>query len=175
MFNFLKKKAKKPNLDASRILASILVVYPTVQAVSYEPKDGMLELSFALKGTFTKEKFEGFLGYIAESVSSYHELEGLGDAAIELNVEGIYETCFINVRRDIATMSCGELNLLTEAAKNYFGEQLIEEVSDESGEEEYIYEQMEYLEQMLNNIREVRIENRLVGVRERERVIVYNN
>ena len=99
----------------------------------------------------------------------------LGDATIELNVEGIYDTCFINVRRDIVTMTCGELNLLTELAFNYFGEQLIEEIAEGANDEEYILEQIDYLEQMLSNIRQIRIENRLVGVRERERVIVYNN
>ena len=49
MFDFLKRE-KKPNPDATRFLASILVVYPTIQSVTYESKDGMLELSFALNG-----------------------------------------------------------------------------------------------------------------------------
>ena len=174
MFDFLNGN-KKPNLDASRLLASILVVYPSVQAVSYDPKDGMLELSFAIKGAFTKDMFDGFLVYVADSVGAYHNLEGLGDATIELNVEGIYDTCFVNVRRDMNTMTCGELNLLTELAINYFGEQLIEELAEGTNDEEYIMEQEDYLEQMLSNIRQIRIENRLVGVREHERVIVYNN
>ena len=174
MFDFLNGN-KKPNLDASRLLASILVVYPSVQAVSYDPKDGMLELSFAIRGAFTKDMFDGFLSYVADSVGAYHNLEGLGDAMIELNVEGIYNTCFVNVRRDMETMTCGELNLLTELAINYFGEQLIEEMAEGTNDEEYIMEQEDYLEQMLSNIRQIRIENRLVGVREHERVVVYNN
>lgn len=174
MFDFLDRN-KKPNLDASRLLASILVVYPTVQAVSYDPKDGMLELSFALKGTFSQDEFEGFLKYVADSIGAYHQLENLGDATIELNVEGIYETCFVNIRRDIETVTCGELSLLTELAVNYFGENLIEEVEDTVPDEEYLMAQEDYLEQMFSNITQIRIENRLVGVRERERVIIYNN
>ncbi len=174
MFDFLSRN-KKPNLDASRLLASILVVYPSVQAVSYDPKDGMLELSFALKGQFSKDEFEGFLKYVADSVEAYHNLEGLGNATIELNVEGIFETCFVNVRRDMATLTYGELTLLTELAINYFGDNLIEEVDGESNDDDYVMAQEDYLEQMLSNIRQIRIENRLVGVRERERVIIYNN
>ncbi|MBR1859832.1 MAG: hypothetical protein IJ797_10095, partial [Selenomonadaceae bacterium] len=65
LFDFLNKN-KKPNLDASRLLAAILVVYPSVQAVSYDPKDGMLELSFALKGSLSQDEFDNFLKYIAE-------------------------------------------------------------------------------------------------------------
>ena len=155
-------------------MAAILVVYPPIQAVSYDPKDGMLELSFALRGAFTKDMFDGFLDYVAASVEAYHSLEGLGDANIELNVEGVYDTCFINIRRDMDTMTCGELALLTELAINYFGEQLIEDMTDDNNDEEYIIAQEDYLEQMLSNMRQIRIENRLVGVRERERVVVYN-
>ena len=174
MFDFLNKN-KKPNLDASRLLAAILVVYPSVQAVSYDPKDGMLELSFALKGSLSQDEFDNFLKYIAESVEVYHRLENLGNATIELNVEGIYGTSFLNMRRDMETLTCGELSLLNELAINYFGERLIEEFNDDIEDDDYVMAQEGYLEHMLSNIRQIRIDNRLVGIREHERVVVYNN
>ena len=104
MFDFFKRE-KKPNPDASRLLASILVVYPAIQSVTYESKDEILELSFALKGKFSHDDFEDFLKYVAESVEALHHLEGLGGAMIELNVEGIYGTYFLNVRREPRTFA----------------------------------------------------------------------
>ena len=101
MFDFLKK-TKKPNPDASRLLASILVVFPAVQSVTYDSKDETLEFSFALNGKFSQDDIEDFLAYVAESVETFHHLEGLGGAKIELNVEGVYGTCFLNVRRVFA-------------------------------------------------------------------------
>lgn len=172
MFDFLKKN-NKPNPDATRLLAAILVVYPTVQSVTYESKEDMLELSFALNGKFSQNDFENFLKYVAESVETFHHIEGRTGAVIELNVEGIYGTCFLNVRRDMSTFSCRELSLLTELASNYFGDRLIEEYDGSSVDEDYLIAQEEYLEQCLNNIRQLRIEGRLVGVREQERVVVY--
>ena len=171
MFDFLKKE-RKANPDASRLLASILVVYPAVQSVTYDSKSGMLELSFALNGKFSQNDFEDFLKYVAESVETFHHLEGLGGATIELNVEGVFGTCFLNVRRDMATMTCRELSLLTELAANYFGDKLIED-DDSYADEDYIVAQEDFLEQCLSNIRQMRIEGRLVGVREQERVVVY--
>ena len=173
MFDFLKR-TKKPNPDASRLLASILVVFPTVQSVTYESKGETLEFSFALNGKFTQDDFEKFLAYVADSLETFHHLEGLSGASIELNVEGVYGTCFLNVRRDVATLTCKELSLLTELAVNYFGENLIEE-SDNNyfPDEEYLMAQEDYLEQCLNNMRQMRVEGRLVGVREHERVVVY--
>ena len=172
MFDFLRRE-KKPNPDATRLLASILVVYPSVQSVTYDSKSGMLELSFALNGKFSHNDFEDFLKYVAESVETFHHIEGLGGATIELNVEGIFGTCFLNVRRDLATLTCRELSLLTELAANYFGDKLIEDFGDSYADEDYVMAQEDYLEQCLSNIRQLRIEGRLVGVRERERVVVY--
>jgi len=171
MFDFLKRE-KKANPDASRLLASILVVYPAVQSVSYDSESGMLELSFALNGKFSQNDFESFLKYVAESVETFHHLEGLGGATIELNVEGIFGTCFLNVRRDMATLTCRELALLTELAENYFGDKLIEDFENYS-DEDYVMAQEDFLEQCLSNMRQMRIEGRLVGVREQERVVVY--
>lgn len=172
MFDFLKK-AKKPDPDAGRLLASILVVFPTVQSVTYDSKDETLEFSFALNGKFSHEDFENFLNYVAESVETFHNLEGLHGASIDLNVEGIYGTCFLNVRRDVATLTCRELAMLTELAANYFGDKLIEEYDDSIPDEEFLMAQESYLEQSLNNMRQLRVEGRLVGVRKHERVVVY--
>ena len=173
MFDFLKK-TKKPNPDASRLLASILVVFPAVQSVTYESKGETLELSFALNGKFSQEELENFLSYVAESLETFHHLEGLGCTTMELNVEGVYGTCFLNVRRDVATLTCRELSLLTELAASYFGDQLIEEYDENYfPDEEYLIAQENYLEQCLNNMRQMRVEGRLVGVREQERVVVY--
>ena len=173
MFEFLKK-AKKPDPDAGRLLASILVVFPAVQSVTYDSKDETLEFSFALNGKFSQNDFEDFLSYVAESVETFHHLEGLGGAKIDLSVEGVYGTCFLNVRRDVATLTCRELSLLTELAWNYFGDKLIEEYDDAIPDEDYLIAQEDYLEQCLNNMRQLRVEGRLVGVRERERVVVYS-
>ena len=173
MFEFLKK-AKKPDPDAGRLLASILVVFPAVQSVTYDSKDETLEFSFALNGKFSQNDFEDFLSYVAESVETFHHLEGLGGAKIDLSVEGVYGTCFLNVRRDVATLTCRELSLLTELAWNYFGDKLIEEYDDAVPDEDYLIAQEDYLKQCLNNMRQLRVEGRLVGVRERERVVVYS-
>ena len=174
MFDFLKRP-KKPNPDATKLLASILVVFPAVQSVTYESKDETLEFSFALKGKFTKDYFAEFLARAADSLESFHFLEGMSGATIELNVEGIYGTCFLNIRRDMATLTFRELALLADLAYNYFGDKLIEEYDENSlPDEEYLIAQEDYLEQCLNNMRQLRVEGRLVGVREHERVMVYS-
>ena len=174
VFDFLKKN-KRLDPDAGRLLASILVVFPAFQSVTYESKDETLEFSFALNGKFSQEEITEFLTNTAESLETFHHLEGLGCTTMELNVEGVYGTCFLNVRRDVATLTCRELSLLTDLAEDYFGDKLIEEYDDGFfPDEEYLMAQEDYLEQCLNNMRQLRVEGRLVGVREHERVVVYS-
>ena len=63
---------------------------------------------------------------------------------------------------------------MTELAANYFGDKLIEEYDDdEIPDEEYLMAQEDFLEQCFNNMRQMRVEGRFVGVRERERVVIY--
>ena len=172
MFNFFKRE-KKPNADAGRLLAAILVVYPSVQSVTYDSKSDMLELSFALNGDFSQDYFEKFLSDVAESLETFHHIEGLGGAKIELDIEGVFGKCFLNVKREMSTLTCRELSLVTELVENFFGENLIEETDGAIVDEDYLMAQEEYLEQCLSNIRQLRIEGRLVGVREQERVVIY--
>ncbi len=173
MFDFLKRD-KKLNPDASKLLASILVVYPSIQSVTYDSKSDMLELSFALNGKFSRDYFEKFLEQFAESVDAFQYLERLQGAKMELSIEGAYSTWFFHVRRDMATLNVKEIALFTELTVNYFDENLLEDFDgDLASDEEYILEQEDYLEQCFNNIRQLRIEGRLVGVREQERVIIY--
>ena len=64
---------------------------------------------------------------------------------------------------------------MTELALNYFGDRLIEEYDNNFfPDEEYLIAQENYFEQCLNNMRQLRVEGRLVGVREHERVVVYS-
>ena len=173
MFDFFKRD-KKLNPDASKLLASILVLYPSIQSVTYDSESDMLELSFALNGKISRDYFEKFLERFAESVNTFQYIEKLQGAKMELSVEGAYSTWFFHVRRDVSTLNVKEIALFTELTANYFGEHLLEDVdNDLASDEDYILEQEDYLEQCFNNIRQLRIEGRLVGVREQERVIIY--
>ena len=173
MFDFLERE-KKVNSDASKLLASILVVYPSIQSVTYDSESDILELSFAIKGKFSKEHFQKFLDKFSESVEVFHRLERMNGAKMDLSIEGAYGMFFFHVRRDMLTLNVKEVALFTELTLNYFGERVVEDVdNDLSADEEYIMEQEDYLERCFNNIRQLRIEGRLVGVREQERVIIY--
>ena len=42
-------RKKKPNIDGINLLVSILVCYPEIGTISYEPKEDALHFAFALQ------------------------------------------------------------------------------------------------------------------------------
>ena len=171
MLNF--KKRKKTNPDASHLLATILVVYPIVSTVSYEPKDGLIQLSFAMKGAPTQESFKEFAQQLVDSMEAYHQLEGFSNARIEMYMEGVGETFFLHLKRDLATLSRGELSLLTTLIDERFADDLIMDGAHEIMDLDFLLAQEDHLDQMLSMARQMQIPDRLVGIREHERVVVY--
>ena len=171
MLGFRKKK--KPNPDASQLLATILVVYPIISTVSYEPKDSMIQLSFALKGKPSEEDFRQLAEKTVESIEAYHHLEGFSHARIEMHMEGVGGTFFLHVKRDMITLSRGEISILTTLIDEKFSEDLIFDEISGNADLDFILAQEEHLDQMLVMIRQMNIPDRLVGIREQERVVVY--
>lgn len=167
------KTKKKPNPDASQLLATILVVYPIISTISYEPREGMIKLSFALKGQPPEEEFRQLAAKVVDSLESYHQLEGFYNARIEMQMEGVGETCFLHVKRDMATLSRGELSVLNSLIEEKFSDNLIYDEINGSADMEFILTQEERLDQILIMVRQMNIPDCLVGIRERERVVVY--
>ena len=78
------KKGKKANMDGINLLVSILVCYPEIGTVSFEPGDEALHFSFALKEVPQRKAYESVGSFLEESMLAYHSLEGYEDARIEI-------------------------------------------------------------------------------------------
>ena len=81
-------QGRKPNMDGVNLLISILVCYPEIGAVSYEPKDDALHFSFTLRELPSRAEYESVGELIRESILTYHSLEGFEGARIEIFLEG---------------------------------------------------------------------------------------
>lgn len=169
------KKAKKPDMDAVNLLVSILVCYPEIGTVSYEPKDETLHFSFTLQGMLTAETFQKTAQYLEESILTYHELEGFFGARINFTLEGQGNTAFFHIDRDVETLSRGEINMIANLMREIFEKLLLseqEEKNDLYEEEEMLRE--EAIDHMIGSLKASRIHERMIGVREGGRVMVFN-
>lgn len=175
LFPFKKsspRNPKKPNPDASYLIASILVVYPEVAKVSYDPENELLQLSFALGGQLSQQDYMNFTAKVIESIQTYHMISGFSEARLELALEGISGVNFLQIRRDMATLTRGELNIIASIVSDIFEDRLIIE-NDDQEDEELTSVQEDKLDQIFFRLRQNKISDCLVGIRENEKVIVY--
>ncbi len=171
MLGFGRKK--RPDPDASQLLATILVIYNVISTVSYEPEDGMIRLSFAMNGQPDENDFREFAVKTVDSIKAYHHLVGFSNAKVEIYMEGVGETYFLHVKRDMKTLSRGEISILTTLIEEKFSGYLIMDEVEGVPDMDFIMAQEDHLDQMLGMVRQMTIPDRLVGIREQERVVVY--
>ncbi len=168
------KEKKKPNMDGINLLVSILVCYPEMATVSFEPKEDSLHMSFALREVPSEPSFAAAGQFIRESILTYHHLEGFPGAHVSLALEAQGNTAFIHIVRDVATLSRGEIRLITALMEEHFSSLLILERDKDLQDLEADAIQEEAIDHMLGNLKINRITDRMVGVREEGRVMVFN-
>lgn len=168
-------RKKKPNMDGIHLLVSILVCYPEIGTVSYEPKEDALHFSFALQETPLRETYEAAGALIRESVLTYHSLEGFSDGRVETFLEAQGHTAFFHVVRDIRTISQGEIGMISALMRERFEKTLI--VDPDSRPEDFEFDLAAHenaIDHMIGTLKVAHAANRMIGIREEGRVLVFH-
>lgn len=180
MFGFNKNgKAAGGRKDASigvQLIASLLVCYPEIYTVTYEPKDTEITLDFVVQGSsIGQQEMEEFAKLVDDSVQTYHDLHGGQPVwlAIDADMHGTRMT--VHVKRQLSTMLRGELDLFAQLFQDKFGDKLQADAHNvEVLEPEFSSLQSNLLDQMLDTAQEHRIKERMIGMRDKDKVLVYN-
>lgn len=169
----LEQENKQPNVDGINLLVSILVCYPEIGTLSFEPIDDSLKMTFVLRKIPKAENFEIVKDLICRSISAYHALEGLKNAVIELKMSNYQGIAFINIVRDMDTLSKGEIALISTLIKEKFEDILISDVDPANIEEDGIIQE-DFIDNMIGNMKVNHAAEKLIGIREDGRVMVFN-
>ncbi len=168
-------RKKKPNIDGINLLVSILVCYPEIGTISFEPGDDALHFSFALQEVPPRQVYEDTGELIRESIVTYHSIEGFSDAHIEIYLEGQGHTAFFHVIRDIRTISQGEISMIAEIMRERFAETLM--IDPDSRPDAFEFDLAAHenaIDHMIGTLKITRVTNRMIGIREEGRVLVFN-
>lgn len=163
----------KRNADGVSLLVSILVCYPEIGTISFDPANESLKMTFVLNCLPEQEQYILLEQRLKSSVLSYLLLEGLKATAIEVRREDYDHLAFINVIRDVATMSRGEIALISEIMREHFSDHLVMD-NNESIMEEDLLVQEEVIDRMLFSLNKNRDVSKLIGIREDGRVLIFN-
>ena len=171
MWGFGKKK--KANPDGVTLLASILVCCPEITTISYELKHETVEITFALKQPMNEKDFEATTHFIGESVAAYHSLNGLYDVGMDVSMEIQGEMGFLHITRELKTLTRGEVALLAALMREKFGEKLAMDAGGRIDSESQAMQE-ELIDRMRGSVQQIRLVDRLVGIREEDHVVVFD-
>ena len=162
-----------PVADSIGLLISILVRYPEVGTINYEPKTHVLTFTFVLLCLLPDEQIDGFQTKLFDCLKTFNYLEAREPQVINLSSSVCRNFTVMEIRRDVETLSQNEISLIVSLIRQEFREDLVTEESDSLVEEEMLLQE-ELIGHMLENMKGAVPEKKLIAFREEGRVLVFN-
>lgn len=152
------------------LLISLLVRFPQIGTVHYEPEQKALRLVFLLKKDH--QDFHTFAQMFESHLALFHHLkqEDVQVASLKKTESGA-DLTVLEVIRDLASLSLAELNVITELVSDYYRDTVIQEGPGIAVEDEL--EQNVMIDSLLMSLAWRGLE-RLTGFRDDGRVLVFS-
>lgn len=167
------KDEKKPNMDCVNLLTSVLIYYPEISKISIEP-DEKIYINYIIQKILTDEEIEKTRTLLEECLKSYHYLEKTQVECDEVKVNIEEKATFITIKRDMKTFSPGELRLINTLINEDFGELLIMDTDKIPMIDSTMLAQMDLIDTMFASLKINPVVEKMIGIREAGRVIVFN-
>lgn len=167
------KDEKKPNMDCVNLLTSVLIYYPEISKISIEP-DEKIYINYIIQKILTDEEIEKTRTLLEECLKSYHYLEKTQVECDEVKINIEEKATFITIKRDMKTFSHGELRLINTLINEEFGKLLIMDTDKIPMIDSTMLAQMDLIDTMLASLKINPVVEKMIGIREAGRVIVFN-
>lgn len=159
--------------DGVNLLISILVRYPEIGTISFDPDNNWLKLTFMMSTIPSQTEFLNIKNLLLNSVIAYTTLEDVSFKTLDIQLDTYDQVAMLSIFRDVHTISKNEIALLITLLRGKFKNHLITDYNDSLLEEDLLIQE-EVIEDMLTSIKKHHTENRLIGIREDGRVLVFN-
>ncbi len=171
----LVKKSKHDTeySDSIGLLISILVRYPEVGTINYDPKQQDLKFTFIFSRVLDEKELTNFKTELIQVIDTYNYLEGKEIIIADVNHLFCDNFTMLEVRRDVNTLTQEEIALIIEVVEKCFKQNLVADQNEYMMEEDLIMQE-ELIEHMLENLKSASLERNLIAFREEGRVLVFN-
>lgn len=168
-----KSKPQEEVSDSIGLLISILVRYPEVGTINYDPLNQQLKFTFIFSRVLEETELVNFKKIVIDSIETYNRLEGRTPEFVESSCYLCENFTMFEITRDVATLTQEEISMVTELMHMNFTQNLVSEKNDVLMEEDLLMQE-ELIEHMLENIKISSPEKNLIAFREEGRVLVFN-
>lgn len=160
--------------DGVNLLISILVRYPEVGTIRFDPLSHSLKLTFMFSGIPAECETTTLQNRVLDSIHTYHLLIGeKANSIVQVHISAYEQVTILTVIRDVYTFTKGEIALLIALLREQLKDRLITDQNDVMPEEDLLIQE-ELIENMLENVKRDYAEHSLIGIREDGRVLVFN-
>ncbi|KAF1084609.1 hypothetical protein SPSYN_02387 [Sporotomaculum syntrophicum] len=166
-------KAGDDVTDCVGLLISILVRYPQVASINFDPWEQILRFNFICSRVLNDLEFEEFKILLLNSIQTYNYLEKKDAVLIEIVHQVYDDLTLIEIKRDVGTLVQEEIALVVAVFNQFLGGNLVSDLNEAIIEEDLIVQE-EIIEQMLESVRGSEEDKHLYAFREEGKVLVFN-
>lgn len=159
--------------DSVGLLISILVRYPEVSTINFDPENQLLKFTFIYSQVLGDNELNNLREKLLDSIEVYNLLEGKETRVVSLSHQVCDKLTLIEVQRDVNTLTQEEINLIVELFHQYLNNNLVTEENEQYIEEDLLAQE-EIIEHMLESIKGSTQDKYLFAFREEGRVLVFN-
>lgn len=159
--------------DGVNLLISILVRYPEIGAINYDGETQSIKMTFMLSNIPDNGEFACLREKLRASIDTYHVLEQIKGASIDISLSSCEQVAMLIIRRDVPTLTKGEMALVMALLRENLQGRLMVDANEAILEEDLLVQE-EVIVNMLENMKKQQQSSGLIGIREDGRVLVFN-
>lgn len=151
---------------------TMLMRYPEVASLHYDAEEGLIRFTFLCRQVEAEELRE-LEGTIRESLDAFFLLEDLPPGIFALKADSIEDITVLELERDVETLTLREISLLIALVSDRLEGRLLTEMAGPWYEGEDPWQQEEFMESLLDDLRRSKGRQRWIAYREEGRVFVF--
>lgn len=169
----LTYRGRESVTDSVGLLISILVRYPEVATINFDPEQQILKFNFICSRALEPVEMQAFKEILLDSIDVFNKLDNKDTRLSALGFQDCDSFTMIEIQRDVESLVREEIALIVALFRQNLESSLI---SDEAGSlyEEDLLIQEEIIEHMLESVKGGAGDKKLFAFREEGRVLVFN-
>jgi len=167
-------KSNRNNVtDSVGLLISILLRYPEVATINFDPDHHLLKFTFIYLQVLGNNELKTIKEKLLDSIEVYNHLEGKETRFVSLTHQVCGNLTLLEVQRDVDTLAQEEITLIVELFRQYLNTNLVTEDNEQLIEEDLLAQE-EMIDHMLESIKDSTEDKCLFAFREEGKVLVFN-
>ncbi|MCL6639098.1 MAG: hypothetical protein K6T80_05375 [Firmicutes bacterium] len=167
------KVKKEQAADTVGLLISILVRYPEVATINFDPENHLIKFTFIYSQILNVAELENLKTKLYDSIGAYNHLEGKETRFVSVSHQTCDDLTMVEVQRDVDSLVQEEIALIVEILHQYLNTNPVTEVSEQLFEEDLVAQE-EFIDHLLETVKYSNQDKYLFAFREEGRVLVFN-